>query len=351
MRQPEDTPLMVNDIVRKDGGGPSQPGQAPSRPWAVVLAGGNGTRLQGFVRQVLGSDRPKQFCRIVGTRSMLRHTWDRAVRVVPPDRVLTVVTAGQEHHLEVETRIGAPSTVVVQPENRGTAAGLLLPLLWIGRHNPVATVAVFPADHFIWEEDRFEGHVRAALALVHRHPGRLILIGVKAEGPETKYGWIAPGESLEAGSSASLYGVERFWEKPDRRTASRLFAEGCLWNTLIMAGRLDAYLRLAEAAAPEVFASLHGIAACLDTPAEPAAVAATYRRLPTSDLSRDILARHPEGLAVLAAADIGWSDWGDPGRILRTLRRFDLRPRWLAERRRGAPPGEPGGEASGSSDR
>lgn len=108
--------------------GSAGPGTAPGGLWAVVLAGGEGTRLQRFVRQVLGSDRPKQFCRIIGTRSMLRHTWDRAARVVKSDRIVTVITAGQERYLEEEARRGVPGAVLVQPANRETAAGLLVAL-------------------------------------------------------------------------------------------------------------------------------------------------------------------------------------------------------------------------------
>ena len=120
-----------------------------------------------------------------------------------------------------------------------------------------------------------------------------------------------------------------FWEKPDQRTAAHFFAEGYLWNTLVIIGCIDTYLRLAQACAPEVFAPLRALAACLDTPAEAAAMATTYRRLPSVDLSRTMLAGRPEFLSVLAATDVCWSDWGEPDSILQTVRRFDLRPRWL----------------------
>lgn len=292
----------------------------------MVLAGGQGTRLQSFIRQVLGSERPKQFCRIIGTRSMLRHTWDRAARVVAPDRIVTVITAGQEAYLEEEARPGVPGPVLVQPANRETAPGLLLPLLWIARRSPAATVTVFPADHFVWEEARFAAYVWAA---AEELPDRLILLGVEAEGPEPGYSWIAPGESLEVEPAAEVYAVRRFWEKPDRPTAARLFAAGYLWNTLVLAGRLDAYLRLAEGYVPTVLTALQAIAPCLDTPAERAALAAAYRRLRPTNLSRALLAQRPEALTVLAARGVAWSDWGDPDRIIRTLRRFDRRPGWL----------------------
>jgi hypothetical protein len=74
-------------------------------------------------------------------------------------------------------------------------------------------------------------------------------------------------------------------------------------------------------------------------------MATTYRRLPSVDLSRAMLAGRPELLSVLAATDVCWSDWGEPDRILQTVRRFDLRPRWLPSARVSAiVQGEPGGK-------
>lgn len=297
--------------------------------WVVVLAGGNGVRLQGFVRQVLGTERPKQFCRIIGTRSMLRHTWDRATRLVPPDRIVTIITAGQERYIEEEARHGVPGTVLVQPKNKETAPGLLLPLVWIARRNPIATVAVFPADHFIWEEDRFEDHMRGAVdAACHLH-GRVILLGVEADGAETGYGWIAPGDPVEAGPATELYAVQQFWEKPDRLTAALLFARNYFWNTFVLTGGVDAFLDLAEAGVPETLTPLRAIAPCLGTPAEAAALVQAYKHLRATNLSRALLARHPEALLVLAARGTSWCDWGDPERIIRSLRRFDRQPAWL----------------------
>ncbi len=319
---------------------PSQGTQAPAESgrtgrsprgdlWVVVLAGGNGTRLQTFTRDVLGTERPKQFCRIVGTRSMLRHTWDRALQIVPAGRIVTVVTAGQERYLREEKGRGVPGTVLVQPENKETAPGLLLPLVWIARRNPTATVAVFPADHFIWEEDRFAEHVQAAVGAAADLRRHVILLGVEADGPETGYGWIAPGKPVESGPATELYAVQQFWEKPDRTTAAELFRRGCFWNTFILAGGLDAFLGLAEAAVPEVLTPLRSVAGCLGTPAEGAALAEAYGHLPSTNLSRAFLARHPEALMVLAARGMSWCDWGDPDRIVRSLRRFDRQPAWL----------------------
>ncbi|HSD50953.1 MAG TPA: sugar phosphate nucleotidyltransferase, partial [Candidatus Methylomirabilis sp.] len=215
------------------------------------------------------------------------------------------------------------------PENKETAPGLLLPLLWIAQRNPVATVAVFPADHFIWEEDRFEAHMRAAVSAAARLRRRLILLGVEADAPETGYGWIAPGDPVQTPSGAELYLVRRFWEKPDRSTAAHLLARGYFWNTFILVAGVDTFLALVRAAVPDVFRPLRAIASCLGTPAEPAALALAYHLFHATNLSQALLARHPEALMVQVARGISWCDWGDPGRILRSLRRFDRQPVWL----------------------
>ncbi len=297
--------------------------------WVVVLAGGQGTRLQQFIRHTTGSDRPKQFCRIVGTRSMLRHTWDRACRLVPRERVLTVVTAGQEAYLREEACGGVPGGVLVQPANKETAPGLLLPLLWIAERDPKATVVVFPSDHFIWEEERFLRHVRDAVRISRDFADRMVVLGVEPDGPEQTYGWIAPGALCEAGAGVELYHVRRFWEKPDRGTAADLFAGGFFWNTFVLAGRVAAFLRAARRTIPEVLDSLGAAAVLLGTRREADALAAAYRRLRPVDFSRAVLAGRPEGLLVLRVRAVYWSDWGDPQRILRTLQRFDRRPMWF----------------------
>jgi mannose-1-phosphate guanylyltransferase len=298
--------------------------------WVVVLAGGQGTRLQQFIRHITGSDRPKQFCRIVGTRTMLRHTWDRASHIASPDRVITVITAGQEGFLAEESADGVAGHVVVQPANKETGPGVLLPLLWIARRSPTATVVVFPADHFIWEEERFSGYVRAAVRSARCVRDRLVILGVEANGPEQSYGWIAPGPSRQASGGAEVYRVRRFWEKPDHETAARLFTSGYLWNTFVLAGLLQAFMQVVRRALPETLESLDAAAAFLGTPYETEALTATYRTLRPVDFSRTLLAGHPHALLVLPARGVYWSDWGDPRRILETLRRFDRRPAWLS---------------------
>src|ERR1700747_2887990 len=64
--------------------------------WAVILAGGDGTRLRSMTRAIAGDDRPKQFCPIVGGRTLLDQTRDRVALSVATEKTLLLVT---EKHL------------------------------------------------------------------------------------------------------------------------------------------------------------------------------------------------------------------------------------------------------------
>jgi mannose-1-phosphate guanylyltransferase len=222
--------------------------------WGLVLAGGEGKRLEDYVRQLRGECLPKQYVNFIGTRSMLEHTLDRAERLIPRRNILTVVT---EHHLEAaevrrQLEHRAPGSVIVQPENKDTGPGILLPLTYLHHRHPVATVAVFPSDHFILEEDRFIDHVRLAVNAVRHDPAQILLLAMEAQWAETEYGYVVPADSNGHIDLCGCRKAAHFVEKPDPAQARLLVAAGALWNTMIMVFRVETLLRRVEALFPEV---------------------------------------------------------------------------------------------------
>lgn len=293
-----------------------------SGTWAVVLAGGAGVRLRSLVQAVCGDERPKQFVPLLGTRTLLGQTLDRVGIAIPPRRTVIVTISHHAPYVEEERLAGRGYRLAAQPADRGTAAGILLPLQVVARKDRDAVVAIFPSDHFILEQELFMGHIAALTAWVERHPERIVLVGAQPTDFEIEYGWIEPAEGIGFASSTPIFGVKRFWEKPTLATARTCLAGGCLWNTFVMVARVSTLLAAAYDAVPEL--------RCVESAGlEPAEIERIYRQVPTVDFSREVLAACPPSLAVSTLPPLTWSDLGSPARVLKLARHLGLRPPWL----------------------
>ncbi len=301
-----------------------RPDDAGPRLWAVVLAGGQGRRLASLVERVHADGRPKQFAVLTGSRSLLRQTLDRVALSVPPERTVVIATEVHAAFLAREVARRDVPKVLVQPTDRGTAAGLLLPVHWIAWRDPKAVVAIFPSDHFVGDDTAFMGHVAEVARQVERHPAHIALLGAQPDAPETGYGWIEPGSELEPG----LRLVRRFWEKPDAGTARSCMERGGLWNTFVIVARAAAILDAGRRALPGLHAALEEIRPFSGTSAEARAIGRAYAAAPSADFSESILQAFPALLAVSALPALSWSDWGTPDRVLETLRHEGLVPNW-----------------------
>lgn len=286
--------------------------------WSIVLAGGEGVRLRPLVRQFCGDERPKQFATIIGSKSLLRHTLDRVALKIPSERTVIVTCRSHSNYMEQEFDGVPPQHVLVQPEDRGTAAGILFPAQWIHTLDPEALVAVFPSDHFILEGHAFMEHVLDVAAFVGREPARLVLLGAQAEAADTEYGWIEPGAPVGHVGAHTIFRVRRFWEKPLPDGARSCLATGCLWNTFIFVSKVSTLVDAGRALLPEVSASMARVVHSLNTGGD-RAIEQEYRLTAKADFSRAILEPCPPMLAVSTPPQMTWSDLGTPDRVIRTL--------------------------------
>lgn len=292
-------------------------GDSCDHRWGVILAGGDGKRLLPLTRKIAGDDRPKQFCAILDGNTLLDQTRRRVERMIQPLQTLLVVTKTHERFY-LDQVIGTPSScVLAQPYNRGTAPAILFSLLHLRQLDRRAIVAFFPSDHYFADDSEVVAHVDSAFDAARSFSDKVVLLGIAASSPEIEYGWIEPGGPLTNGLSRAIFRVRRFWEKPDLSRASALMKQGCLWNSFVMVGRVDAFLGLIRFALPSLFARFESIRPSLFTAEEPVSLLELYSGLGgSSSFSSDVLVPNPEHLAVLSCGNLGWSDLGEPGRVL-----------------------------------
>jgi mannose-1-phosphate guanylyltransferase len=287
--------------------------------WAVVLAGGEGVRLRPLVRRVFGDERPKQFCPLLGPRTLLRQTLDRVGRLIPPDRTVVVGLESHERYLAQEFGEPGGPHVLKQPASRGTAAAVLFATQWIGARDPRATVVFFPADQFIQEEGMFMEQVSDAAKFVRLHPRWMVLLGVQPDEPETEYGWIEPGERVAWTGHGPLYRVRQFREKPSKEAAQTLFVQGGLWNTLVFVAEVGALWATGRECVPSLSERIARLSAFWGSEHERWAVRQAYALAPTVNFSQAILEACTQPLAVLKVPSLTWCDLGSPDRVLKTL--------------------------------
>jgi mannose-1-phosphate guanylyltransferase len=287
--------------------------------WALVLAAGEGSRLRALTTQH-GVAVPKQFCSLAGGPSLLEEAIQRAGAIVPRQRVCTIVADQHRAWWEPTLRFMPRRNVVVQPQNRGTAIGLLLPLLHIAQRDPHARVVILPSDHHVRDEAVLARALRRAATRIGNDAENVWLLGIAPEEADPELGYIVPGSRDETGALE----VMQFVEKPSMTLARLLIERGGLWNAFILAGAVEKILGLFARRYPELLNEMRTVVQRDATsPDEPVAASDLYPRLPELDFSRHVLEGSEATLRVLPVPACGWSDLGTPRRVSEALRRLN----------------------------
>lgn len=282
-----------------------------NQTWAIVLAAGEGSRLRELTTRS-GVATPKQFCSLRGGRSLLGDALARAARIAPKKRTLVIVAEEHRSFFEPELRGFVPENVIVQPRNRGTAAGILLPVLTVLERDPGARIAFLPSDHHVAREYVVESSLRLALASLDEPEVGLTLLGISPDSAETGYGWIVP-----ATSDRLLRPVDRFVEKPSPEVAAELLAAGALWNSFLFAVRGATLCAFYAERLPALLADMRQAFAPRGERA--ARLERLYAELPTHDFSREILQGNEDRLRLELVPPCGWTDLGTPARVAACL--------------------------------
>ncbi len=208
----------------------------------ILLSGGSGKRLWPLSNET----RSKQFLPLLATPEGRRESMvQRVVRQVRESALtddITVATNLSQRDILVN-QLGEQISLVTEPERRHTFPAVCLAVNYLSKEKrcaPDETVLVMPCDPYV-DSDYFEA-LRQMMAIVENRCADLVLMGVPAERPSTKFGYIVPSTeeaSGHSGVSYRLHKVSRFKEKPSTEEAAQLMAQGALWNCGVFAFRLS----------------------------------------------------------------------------------------------------------------
>ena len=271
-----------------------------------MLAAGSGRRLA----PVTGNT-PKQFWAPRGHASLLEETVDRLKPVAPASRTIIVVDRSHRAFVEslpLPSRLGR---VVYQPQDRGTAAGVLFGVTALLQAAPNALVVMTPSDHGVANQAVFQSGFKVAIHHVRRGASDVVLLGVQPDRACSDYGWIVPGSSEPPRRLAS---VASFVEKPQVAVAEQLLAVGAVWNTMVLVAKASAIIDLFRRHLPDLWEVFETAGELPDAQRE-AFLSVAYAALPRHDFSSDLLARARGLSLVVWPSALGWSDLGTPERL------------------------------------
>ncbi len=287
--------------------------------WPLVLAAGDGARLQSLTTTAQGIAIPKQFWSLRGGPSLLQEALQRAAAIAPRDQVCVIVAEQHRRWWKKPLWSLPASNVIVQPDNRGTANGILWPLLHIIDRDPEARVVLLPSDHYVREEGVLAEALLQGISRLESRHSDVLLLGLEPEEADPELGYIVPGMS----SGDRTFEVARFIEKPDEVLARQLVELGAMWNAFIAIARARELLRMFERNHADIVVKMrHAAQRGGRTQSDTLAVADLYQQLPKLDFSRDIVEGQEKKIRVLAVPSCGWCDLGTPGRVAATLRRI-----------------------------
>ena len=311
---------------------------ATQNVWALVLAGGEGKRLQALTTQPGGTPVPKQFCSLRGERSLIEEAIDRGAALVDTERICAIVGAAHRRWWSRSAALQRlpVDNLIVQPRGRGTAVGILYAVLHIAAKDPDAAIVLLPSDHHVTDEGTLRESLVAALQRIRKGTDGPVLLGLEPDRPDTELGYILPGARDPLGG----YRVRRFVEKPNASAARSLLEDGGLWNLFIVVATARCLIDLLKSRLGDFVSQMRTVITRAQLPGSAATewqgLEELYERMPEVDFSRDVLEGQEASLCVMRVRPCGWSDLGTPRRVGETLRRLPAQDYVAAVSRRSA---------------
>lgn len=273
-------------------------------PVVVIMAGGAGTRFWPASTE----ERPKQFLRLIGGRSLLQHSYDRALFLTSRERILVLTGRKLVHLVREQLPDLASHQVIGEPMRRDTAAAVCLAALIARARFGECVVVTLTSDHRIEPVDELVRVVGSAVEAAARE-SVLYTLGIPPTHAATGYGYLQRGAPLPAIEGVAHYELARFREKPDRATAeSFIRSGGFLWNSGMFVWSAAAILERFAEYLPRHLATLEPVVGETGAAWDETAAETAFAGLDSISVDYGIMEK--AGGVRLVEATFSWSDVG-----------------------------------------
>lgn len=271
--------------------------------YALILAGGGGTRLWPMSRQ----NRPKQMLPLVGQTSMFKMSVERLAPLFQPEQIYISTAQSYVEDLQAETPNIPAENFIVEPSARNNAAAVGLAITVIQKRDPNAVIAMLTADHHIGKPDMFRDLLAAAYEIAEQ--GKIVTLGISPTFPSTGFGYIEQGEHLGTSKDFDYCEAVRFTEKPELVRATQFVGSGKYsWNSGMFIWQAGKAMHEFGQQQAQMHQLLQQLQATVDTATFQTTLENIWEKMPRVSIDYAIM-ENAEDMVVIPV-DIAWSDVG-----------------------------------------
>lgn len=273
--------------------------------YAVILAGGGGTRLWPKSR----NKTPKQFLKLTGELTMMQVAAERVTKLIDWDHVIVVTNDQYIDEVRAQLPQVLPENIIAEPQRRETAMAMLVGAAFAYMKDPEAVVVNGASDHVVTNQAEFSRVMQAAVDVAEGKE-YLVAVGISPTFPSSGFGYIKIGEELKkVHNGLPLFKVASFTEKPNTATARAFISTGrYFWNANMYVWSAQSLMQAFAEHMPAMYEVAQELTKLSITEFHQALPAA-YEKVET--ISIDYAISEKVNNLTLLAGDFGWNDVGD----------------------------------------